>query len=43
MSKKEKKSNHQLGKLFAIMINNLLRVINGKIHVAPTGLLASDM
>lgn len=42
MSKKKKKT-HELGKLFTITINNLLWVINGKIHEASPGLLVSDI
>lgn len=45
LSKKKKKNprSHQLGILYAIMIHNLLWVINGKIYVASPGLLVSDI
>lgn len=39
----EKPTSHQLGKLFAVRINNLLWVINGKIYVASTGVIVSDI
>lgn len=40
---KKNPRSHQLGILYAIMINNLLWVINGKIYVASPGLLVSDI